>query len=143
LRALEKYAVRAGGGSNHRFGLDDAVLVKDNHITLAGGISEAVLRVRRGIGHMVKIEVEVETLEQLEEALKAGIDAVLLDNMPIENLIRAVAMARGKVLTEASGGITPGNAAAVAATGVDMISMGWLTHSAPALDVSLEFGLSA
>ena len=142
LRALEKYAVRAGGGSNHRFGLDDAVLIKDNHLTLAGGVTEAVRRVRRSIGHMVKIEVEVDTLEQLEEALGSGVDAVLLDNMPLETLARAVGMARGKALTEASGGITPANAPAVAATGVDLISLGWITHSAPALDVSLDFALS-
>jgi nicotinate-nucleotide pyrophosphorylase (carboxylating) len=142
LRALEKYAVRAGGGSNHRFGLDDAVLVKDNHLTLAGGVTEAVRRVRHSIGHMVKIEVEVNTLEQLEEALGLGVDAVLLDNMPVETLARAVRMAKGKALTEASGGITPANAPAVAATGVDLISLGWITHSAPALDVSLDLALS-
>lgn len=142
LRALEKYAVRAGGGSNHRFGLDDAVLVKDNHITLAGGVTEAVHRVRHSIGHMVKIEVEVDTLEQLEEALGLGVDAVLLDNMSVETLAQAVRMAKGKALTEASGGITPANARAVAAAGVDLISLGWITHSAPALDVSLDLALS-
>jgi nicotinate-nucleotide pyrophosphorylase (carboxylating) len=142
LRALEKYAVRAGGGSNHRFGLDDAVLIKDNHITLTGGVASAIALVRKQIGHMVKIEVEVDTLLQLQEALAAGVDAVLLDNMPVDVLARAVAMTRGKALIEASGGITPSSVSAVAATGVDLISIGWLTHSAPALDVSLELGTS-
>jgi nicotinate-nucleotide pyrophosphorylase (carboxylating) len=141
LRALEKYAVRAGGGANHRFGLDDAVLLKDNHLILAGGVLEAVRRTRRSIGHLVKIEVEVDTLLQLEEALEAGVDAVLLDNMPVETLARAVRMAKGKALSEASGQITPANASAVAETGVDLISLGWITHSAPALDVSLDLAL--
>jgi nicotinate-nucleotide pyrophosphorylase (carboxylating) len=150
LRALEKYAVRAGGGSNHRFGLDDAVLIKDNHRALAGGLRIAVERARRGVGHMVKIEVEVDTLEQLDEALALEVDAVLLDNMDLETLAEAVRRAHGaaggghagggawRVLTEASGGITPATAAAVAATGVDMLSAGWLTHSTPALDVALD-----
>ena len=141
LRALEKYAVRAGGGANHRFGLDDAVLIKDNHRVIAGGITEAVRRVRRHAGHMVKIEVEVDSLEELEEALGLGVDAVLLDNMPVAMLARGVQMAQGKALTEASGGITPANAAAIAATGVDLLSVGWLTHSAPALDVSLDLAV--
>ena len=141
LRLLEKYAVRAGGGSNHRFGLDDAVLIKDNHRVIAGGITEAVRRVRRHAGHMVKIEVEVDTLVELEEALRLGVDAVLLDNMPVDTLAEGVRMARGKALTEASGGITPANAAAIAATGVDLLSLGWITHSAPALDVSLDFAI--
>jgi nicotinate-nucleotide pyrophosphorylase (carboxylating) len=139
LRALEKYAVRAGGGENHRFGLDDAVLIKDNHRLMAGGVEEAVRRARRHAGHMVKIEVEVDTLNELEQALALGIDAVLLDNMPLDVLAQGVRMAKGKALTEASGGITPANAPAVAATGVDLISIGWITHSAPALDVSLDF----
>lgn len=141
LRALEKYAVRAGGGSNHRFGLDDAVLVKDNHRALAGGLRNAVERARRGVGHMVKIEVEVDSLAQLEEALGLPVDAVLLDNMDLDTLAEAVRRVRAaprRVLTEASGGITPATAAAVAATGVDMLSAGWLTHSAPALDVALD-----
>ncbi|HYK90041.1 MAG TPA: carboxylating nicotinate-nucleotide diphosphorylase [Acidobacteriota bacterium] len=142
LRALEKYAVRAGGGANHRFGLDDAVLVKDNHLILAGGVSEAVRRLRGSVGHLVKIEVEVNSLEQLEEALREGIDAVLLDNMPVETLVRAVRMAKGKAWTEASGGISPANAPAIAATGVDLISLGWITHSSPALDVSLDLAIS-
>jgi nicotinate-nucleotide pyrophosphorylase (carboxylating) len=138
LRALEKYAVRAGGGSNHRFGLDDAVLIKDNHRALAGGLRNAVLRARAGVGHMVKIEVEVDTLEELEEALGLEVDAVLLDNMGIETLRRAVALAKGRAVTEASGGITPETAPAIAATGVDLLSVGWITHSAPALDVALD-----
>jgi nicotinate-nucleotide pyrophosphorylase (carboxylating) len=138
LRALEKHAVRAGGGANHRFGLDDAVLIKDNHVALAGGVVPAVERARAASGHLVKIEIEVDTLDQLDEALAAGADAVLLDNMPLDVLRRAVERARGRAVTEASGGITAETAAAVAATGVDLISAGWLTHSAPALDVSLE-----
>jgi nicotinate-nucleotide pyrophosphorylase (carboxylating) len=138
LRLLEKYAVRAGGGANHRFGLDDAVLIKDNHRLIAGGVTEAVRRVRCYAGHMVKIEVEVDTLEELEEALGVGVDAILLDNMDLETLARGVLMAKGKAVTEASGGITPSRAAAIAATGVDLLSVGWLTHSAPALDVSLD-----
>ena len=140
LRMLEKYAVRAGGGSNHRFGLDDAVLIKDNHIVAAGGdVSEAIRRVRRHVGHMIKVEVEVDTLEQLEIALKENIDAVLLDNMDVPVLREAVRVVNNKVLTEASGGITPAAAAAIASTGVDLMSVGWLTHSAPVLDVSLDF----
>jgi nicotinate-nucleotide pyrophosphorylase (carboxylating) len=138
LRALEKYAVRAGGGSNHRFGLDDAVLIKDNHVALAGGIRPAVERARAYVGHLVKIELEVDSLEQLREALDLKVDVVLLDNMSLETLREAVRMAKGKALTEASGGITPQTAPAVAATGVDMISVGWLTHSSPALDVALD-----
>lgn len=142
LRALEKYAVRAGGGSNHRFGLDDAVLIKDNHIVVAGGIPEAIRRVRRRTGHMVKVEVEVDTLEQLESALQEKVDAVLLDNMPAAMLAEAVRMTNKKALTEASGGITPQTAQAIAATGVDLLSVGWLTHSAPALDLSLDFSVN-
>ena len=138
LRALEKYAVRAGGGSNHRFGLDDAVLIKDNHRALAGGLRIAVERARAGVGHLVKIEVEVDTLEELQEALDLGVDAVLLDNMSIEMLRQAVVMAHGKAITEASGGITPRTAPEIAATGVDLLSVGWITHSAPALDVALD-----
>ena len=138
LRALEKYAVRAGGGSNHRFGLDDAVLIKDNHVALAGGIRPAVERARAYVGHLVKIELEVDSLKQLGEALELEVDAVLLDNMSLETLREAVRMAKGRAVTEASGGITPRTAPAVAATGVDMISVGWLTHSSPALDVALD-----
>ena len=141
LRALEKYAVRAGGGSNHRFGLDDAVLVKDNHRLLAGGVREAVARCRAAAGHLVKLEVEVDTLDELDEALACGVDAVLLDNMSLEQLRAAVARCRGRALTEASGGLTPDNVRAVAETGVDLVSLGWLTHSAPALDVALDVAL--
>jgi nicotinate-nucleotide pyrophosphorylase (carboxylating) len=138
LRALEKYAVLVGGGSSHRYGLDDAVLVKDNHVALAGGIAEAVLRVRRSVGHMLKLEVEVDTLAQLDQALAQGVDAVLLDNMDLPTLREAVRRARGRALTEASGGIRPENVREIAETGVDLVSLGWLTHSAPALDVALE-----
>jgi nicotinate-nucleotide pyrophosphorylase (carboxylating) len=138
LRALEKYAVRAGGGANHRFGLDDAVLIKDNHRVLAGGLRPAVERARRGAGHLVKIEVEVDSLAELDEALALGVDVVLLDNMPLDLLAEAVRRARGRALTEASGGIRPATAAAIAATGVDLLSVGWLTHSAPSLDVALD-----
>jgi nicotinate-nucleotide pyrophosphorylase (carboxylating) len=138
LRALEKYAVRVGGGSSHRHGLDDAVLVKDNHLALAGGVGEAVRRVRARVGHLVKLEVEVETLAQLDEALALGVDAVLLDNMDPATLREAVARSRGRALTEASGGIRPETVREVAETGVDVVSIGWLTHSAPALDVALD-----
>ena len=138
LRALEKYAVRVGGGSNHRYGLDDAVLVKDNHVALAGGVAEAVLRVRKSVGHLVKVEVEVDTLAQLDEALAIGVDAVLLDNMDLATLREAVRRARGRALTEASGGIRPENVREVAETGVDLVSLGWLTHSAASLDVALD-----
>jgi nicotinate-nucleotide pyrophosphorylase (carboxylating) len=139
LRSLEKYAVRAGGGSNHRFGLDDAVLIKDNHIAVAGGIQAAIERARAGVGHLVKIEVEVDTLAQLEQALRLDVDAVLLDNMTPDDLRQAVTMAEGRAITEASGRITPATAASVAATGVDLISIGWLTHSAPVLDIGSDF----
>ena len=138
LRALEKYAVRMGGGANHRFGLDDAILIKDNHRALAGGVVPAIRRARESAGHLVKIEVEVDALADLELALAEGIDAVLLDNMPLATLREAVALVAGRVVTEASGGITPARAPAVAATGVDLLSIGWLTHSAPNLDVALD-----
>jgi nicotinate-nucleotide pyrophosphorylase (carboxylating) len=139
LRSLEKYAVRAGGGANHRFGLDDAVLIKDNHIAVAGGIEAAVERARAGVGHLVKIEVEVDTLDQLDAALRLGVDAVLLDNMTSDELRQAVTMVGDRAITEASGRLTPATAPAVAATGVDLISIGWLTHSAPVLDIGLDF----
>ena len=139
LRAIEKYAVRAGGGGNHRFGLDDAVLIKDNHVAIAGGIRPAIERAKAGVGHLVKIEVEVDDLPQLEEALSIGVDAVLLDNMSLDELTRAVKMVAGRAITEASGRITPETAPAIAATGVDLISVGWLTHSAPVLDLGLDF----
>src|SRR3546814_810995 len=138
LRAVQKYAVRVGGGSNHRFGLDDAVLIKDNHIAVAGSVREAVTRARAGIGHMVRIELEVDTLTQLEEGLDVGVDAVLMDNMSLQALERAVQMVNGRAITEASGRITPESAPAVAATGVDLIAVGWLTHSAPVLDIGLD-----
>ena len=138
LRALEKYAVRCGGGHNHRFGLHDAVLIKDNHIALAGGVRTAVERARAGVGHMVRIQLEVDTLDQLELALELGVDAVLLDNMSLEQLRRAVSLVDGRALTEASGGVTPETAPDIARTGVDQISIGWLTHSAPTLDVGLD-----
>jgi nicotinate-nucleotide pyrophosphorylase (carboxylating) len=139
LRALEKEAVRLGGGSNHRFGLDDAVLIKDNHLIAGGGIQAAVARARAGLGHMVKIELEVDTLAQLEELIPLGVDAVLLDNMPPEMLSRAVRMVDGRMLTEASGNINARTVRAVAETGVDMISVGWLTHSVTNFDVGLDF----
>src|SRR5215813_9385953 len=138
LRAVQKYAVRVGGGANHRFGLDDAVLIKDNHIAAAGGVRPAVERVRASIGHLVKVEVEVDSLVQLEEALAVGVHAVLLDNMQPKELRRAVAMVDGRAVTEASGGVTPSMASAIAATGVDLISLGWLTHSVTALDIGLD-----
>jgi len=138
LRALEKQAVRLGGGANHRFGLDDAMLIKDNHIALAGGVRAALERAQRHAGHLVKVELEVDTLDQLAEALEVGVDAVLLDNMTPETLRRAVTMVDGRAVTEASGRITPETAAAVAATGVDLISSGWITHSAPILDLGLD-----
>ncbi|NNH58443.1 carboxylating nicotinate-nucleotide diphosphorylase [Rhizobium laguerreae] len=139
LRALEKYAVRAGGGMNHRFALYDAVLIKDNHVAIAGGVAEAIRRARAGVGHMVKIEVEVDTLDQLREAMETGVDAVLLDNMTPDQLREAVAIVAGRAITEASGRVTPTTAAAIATSGIDLISVGWLTHSAPVLDIGLDF----
>jgi len=143
LRALEKYAVRAGGGTNHRFALYDAVLIKDNHVAIAGGVVEAIRRAKAGVGHMVKIEVEVDTLEQLREAMAEGVDAVLLDNMAPDQLRKAVDIVAGRAITEASGRITPATAAAIAASGVDLISVGWLTHSAPTLDIGLDWKSAA
>jgi nicotinate-nucleotide pyrophosphorylase (carboxylating) len=139
LRVIEKYAVRVGGGSNHRFGLDDAVLIKDNHVAIAGSITEALKRARNGVGHLVKIEVEVDTLDQLREALDCGVDAVLLDNMDPATLAEGVAMVAGRAVTEASGRITPATAPQIAATGVNLISIGWLTHSVGVLDIGLDF----
>jgi nicotinate-nucleotide pyrophosphorylase (carboxylating) len=138
LRALEKHAVRLGGGDPHRYGLDDAVLVKDNHVALAGGVAAAVERVRRSVGHVVKVEVEVDTLAQLDEALANGVDAVLLDNMDPDTLREAVRRCRGRAVTEASGGVRPDTVRAIAEAGVDIVSLGWLTHSAPSLDVALD-----
>lgn len=143
LRALEKAAVRAGGGVNHRFGLHDAVLIKDNHIAIAGSLPEAIRRARSAVGHLVAIEFEVDTLEQLAEVLAdpdlvASCRAVLLDNMGPETLRQAVALVGGRLVTEASGRITAQTAAALAETGVDLISAGWITHSAPVLDLGLD-----
>jgi len=138
LRMLEKHAVRAGGGANHRFGLDDAVLIKDNHIALAGGVRNAIERARQIAGPFVKIEVEVDTLDQLAETLQPGVDAVLLDNMTPDRMREAVRMVNGRALVEASGGIRLETVNAVAASGVDLISAGWITHSAPALDLGLD-----
>jgi nicotinate-nucleotide pyrophosphorylase (carboxylating) len=139
LRLLEKYAVRCGGGFNHRFGLDDAVLIKDNHLLACGGIQQAVERVRAGVGHMTRIELEVDSLAQLEQALALGVDTILLDNMTPEDLSRAVAMTDGRAKLEASGNITLATVRAVAESGVDYISSGAVTHSAPSLDVALDF----
>ncbi len=138
LRVLEKHAVKLGGGFNHRFGLDDAVLIKDNHIAVAGGVRAAVERVRASIGHMVKVEVEVDTLDQLDELLGLPVDVVLLDNMDPDTLRRAVRRIDGRLLTEASGNVTLATVRAIAKSGVDMISCGWLTHSAPNLDIGLD-----
>jgi nicotinate-nucleotide pyrophosphorylase (carboxylating) len=138
LRFAQKYAVRVGGGSNHRFGLDDAVLIKDNHVAIAGGVRAAVERARAGVGHLVKIELEVDTLAQLEEALTLRVDAVLLDNMGPDMLRQAVGMVDGRAITEASGRIRPDTAPAIAASGVDLLSAGWLTHSATVLDIGLD-----
>lgn len=139
LRALEKYAVRCGGGQNHRTGLFDAVLIKDNHIVAAGGLGVAIEAARRTAGHMVKIEVEVDTLAQLDEVLKHKVDAVLLDNMTPDQLTAAVAKIAGRCLAEASGGVNLETVRAIAETGVDLISVGALTHSAPVLDLGLDF----
>jgi nicotinate-nucleotide pyrophosphorylase (carboxylating) len=142
LRALEKYAVRCGGGFNHRFGLDDAMLIKDNHIAVAGGVRPVLERARANAGHLVKIEIEVDTLDQLAEVLATGLaDVVLLDNMGLADMRKAVAMTNRRVVLEASGGITLETIAAVAATGVDYASSGWITHSAPALDVALDIDI--
>ncbi|MFH1344147.1 MAG: carboxylating nicotinate-nucleotide diphosphorylase [Pseudomonadota bacterium] len=139
LRALEKYAVRCGGGFNHRFGLDDAILIKDNHIAVAGGVRPVLERARAHIGHLVKIEIEVDTLAQLREVLDSGLaDVVLLDNMDTVMLTEAVKLAGGRVVLEASGGVTLDSVATIAATGVDYASVGALTHSAPNFDVALD-----
>lgn len=140
LRALQKRAVRLGGGFNHRFGLDDGMLIKDNHIAAAGGLKEAITRARAAAGHLVKIELEIDTLQQLEEALDlATVDAVLLDNMSLDDIRRAVGMVSNRIVTEASGNITTDTARAVAATGVDLLSSGWLTHSVSGLDIGLDW----
>jgi nicotinate-nucleotide pyrophosphorylase (carboxylating) len=139
LRVLEKYAVACGGGHNHRMGLHDAILIKDNHVAVAGGVAAALKRARAAAGHLVKVEIEVESLDQLAEVLRTGgADAALLDNMDVATLKRAVEMAGGKLKLEASGGVTLDTVAAIAESGVDVISAGALTHSAPALDVALD-----
>ncbi|MGP4714469.1 MULTISPECIES: carboxylating nicotinate-nucleotide diphosphorylase [unclassified Psychrobacter] len=139
LRIVQKYAVRCGGGRNHRLGLDDAILIKDNHIAIAGDIATAIKQAQDFAGHLLPIEVEVDTIEQLEQALDAGAQLVLLDNMSPEILTQAVSMCQGRAKTEASGGITPESVQAVAKTGVDFIAMGYLTHSTTALDIGLDF----
>ena len=139
LRIVEKYAVRAGGGANHRFGLDDAVLIKDNHIAVAGGIRAVLTRAKATIGHLVKIEIEVDSLDQLEEVLDVGLaDVVLIDNFDPDAMRKAVAMVAGRLVIEASGGITLESAAAIAETGVDYLSSGSLTHSVQNLDIGLD-----
>ena len=139
LRAFEKYAVRAGGGVNHRYGLYDGVLIKDNHIAAAGSLKAAIMRARNGAGHVVKIEVEIDTMAQLKEAMALNVDAVLLDNMSAGELSRAVKLVAGRALCEASGGVNLKTVRAIAKSGVDLISVGALTHSAPSLDVGLDF----
>jgi nicotinate-nucleotide pyrophosphorylase (carboxylating) len=138
LRALEKYAVRCGGGVNHRFGLDDAILIKDNHVAAAGGVGAAIRRAKAAAGHLVKIEAEVDSVAQLDEALAEAPDVVMLDNFSLADLREAVARAKGTVTLEASGGVTLESVRAIAETGVDVISVGALTHSAPVLDIGLD-----
>lgn len=142
LRVFEKYAVLCGGGANHRFGLDDAVLIKDNHIAVAGGIAAALRSAKAHIGHLVKIEIEVDTLDQLDEVIAEGADAVLLDNMEPALLRAAVAKIKGRMVVEASGGVTPESVVAIAESGVDLISTGWITHSAPVLDLGLDIAIA-
>ncbi|MDP2148827.1 MAG: carboxylating nicotinate-nucleotide diphosphorylase [Parvibaculum sp.] len=143
LRAVQKYAVMVGGGIPHRYGLDDAVLIKDNHIAMAGGVRNAIRGAKAHIGHTVKIEVEVDTLEQLAEVLDEGVDIVMLDNMTNEQMKKAVAMAAGRAVVEASGGVTLARIPEIAATGVDLISSGAITHSAPNFDVGLDYKAAA
>lgn len=142
LRAFEKYAVRCGGGANHRFGLDDAILIKDNHIAVCGSVARTIEQARAFAGHLVKIEVEVDTLDQLREAMVARPDAVLLDNMGPDMLREAVKIVAGRATTEASGGVGPDTVAAIAESGVDLISTGWITHSAPVLDIGLDIDVA-
>jgi nicotinate-nucleotide pyrophosphorylase (carboxylating) len=138
LRALEKYAVRCGGGVNHRFGLDDAILIKDNHIAAAGSVACAIDRARAFAGHLMKVEVEVDSLEQFDEALTHGPDVIMLDNFGLAELSEAVRRAAGRVTLEASGGVNLSTVRDIAATGVNVISVGALTHSAPVLDIGLD-----
>ena len=143
LRTVQKYAVRCGGGRNHRLGLDDAILIKDNHIAIAGNIPNAIAQAKQLAGHLIPIEIEVDTLEQLQQAIDAGAELVLLDNMSPDTLRQAVALCKNhpssRIKTEASGGITPDSVVAVAETGVDFIAMGYLTHSTTALDIGMDF----
>ena len=139
LRAFEKYAVRCGGGKNHRFGLHDAMMIKDNHIVAAGGIAAAMTAAKAAVGHMAAIEIEVETLEEMEEALEHGARIILLDNMSLDDLRLAVSLNKGRAVLEASGGVTLDSVKAIAATGIDVISSGAITHSAPCLDLGLDF----
>ncbi|MDX1736625.1 MAG: carboxylating nicotinate-nucleotide diphosphorylase [Alphaproteobacteria bacterium] len=139
LRAIEKYAVRAGGGYNHRFGLDDAILIKDNHIAVAGNITETLLRVKAQVSHMTRIEIEVDNLDQLREVMSVGVDVVMLDNMAPDMLRKALEIVDGRAVTEASGNVKIDTIRAIAETGVDVISVGWLTHSAPCLDLGLDY----
>ncbi|MBD1547616.1 carboxylating nicotinate-nucleotide diphosphorylase [Roseibium aggregatum] len=142
LRTFEKYAVRCGGGSNHRFGLDDAILIKDNHVAVAGGVTQAIEAAKAFKGHLVKLEVEVDTLDQLKEALACGPDVILLDNFDPVRLKEAVAITAGRVPLEASGGIEEDTVKAIAESGVDLISSGWITHSAPVLDLGLDIEIA-
>ena len=139
LRAFEKHAVRAGGGHNHRFGLYDAVMIKDNHIAASGGITKALERARQAVGHTVKIEIEIDHVDQLEDALSGGADIVLLDNMSTGDLARAVKLNNGRAVLEASGNVTVKTVRDIALSGVDIISSGWITHSAPTLDLGMDF----
>jgi nicotinate-nucleotide pyrophosphorylase (carboxylating) len=142
LRAFEKYAVRCGGAMNHRFGLDDAILIKDNHIAVAGGIKQALRAAKAAAGHLVKVEIEVDTLNQLREVLEEGADFVLLDNMSLDDMREAVKLSAGRVKFEASGGVTLESVKAIAETGVDLVSSGSLTHSAPILDIGLDIEIA-
>ena len=139
LRVLEKYAVRAGGGTNHRFNLTDGVLIKDNHIAACGSIKEAVVRVKKQIPHTIRIEVETDTLEQVDECIKCGVDIIMLDNMSPEMMTQAVQMIKGRALVEASGGVSLGSVESIALSGVDIISIGALTHSAPSCDIGMDW----
>jgi len=141
LRVLEKYAVRAGGGTNHRFNLTDGALIKDNHIAACGSIKEAVARVKKNIPHTIRIEVETDTLEQVEECIECGADIIMLDNMPPEIMERAVQMISGRAMVEASGGVNLNSVESIARSGVDLVSIGALTHSAPSCDIGMDWSV--
>jgi len=141
LRVLEKYAVRAGGGTNHRFNLADGALIKDNHIAACGSIKEAVARVKKNIPHTIRIEVETDTLEQVEECIECGADIIMLDNMPPEIMERAVQMISGRAMVEASGGVNLNSVESIARSGVDLVSIGALTHSAPSCDIGMDWSV--